>query len=245
MYKESSELVLKDTINPLDLESMSDDTANASVPFKLGTFKAIKNIWALRTPFVEKCSFGVPIVENLDAIAVLLSGLKVMEMGGGSGIFTSELLKRGIDITMWDLEEPTYNFTLSFVDQVMVIDDLHKDIVNHNPDVILLIWPDYDTSYGLEVAKAALDTNATILYLGEGYGGCTGDDDFHELLATDFIGGRCESLEDTYDAWFGIHDVWHMYTTKGANSSMLNIEQDLPHTDILKLDQLCEACKLI
>jgi len=54
----------------------------------------------------------------------------------------------------------------------------------------------------------------TVIFVGEGWGGCTGDDLFHDHLSSDF-----EKVEDYYDLpqWEGIHDYLAVYKRRSCS----------------------------
>jgi hypothetical protein len=70
---------------------------------------------------------------------------------------------------------------------------------------MFLCWPPYDTRMAEEALRAYAGN--AVVYVGEGYGGCTANDAFHERLKADF---ECVySVE--LPRWFGIHDhmtIW-------------------------------------
>lgn len=49
-------------------------------------------------------------------------------------------------------------------------------------NLVIMSWPPYDKSIGYLVAKACEKYKLQLLYIGEDYGGCTGDDELHELI---------------------------------------------------------------
>jgi hypothetical protein len=70
---------------------------------------------------------------------------------------------------------------------------------------LMLCWPPYDTP----MAAEALATYAgnTVIYIGEGYGGCTGNDKFHQLLEEQW-----EAVDNYHiPQWIGIHDYVCIY----------------------------------
>ena len=67
-------------------------------------------------------------------------------------------------------------------------------------DILIISWPEYSTSDAFEAIKA-WGPERPIIYIGEGHGGCTASDAFHEAF---------RPLSDQPDipllAWPGIHD---------------------------------------
>jgi hypothetical protein len=58
-----------------------------------------------------------------------------------------------------------------------------------------------------------------LLYVGEGYGGCTGNDEFHSILEDEsrfkFDSELSELLSNSTLSFYGIHDRWHLYKAIG------------------------------
>jgi hypothetical protein len=59
-----------------------------------------------------------------------------------------------------------------------------KDSELEKYDTFLCIWPPYNKPLAYNVFKKFLELNnvKTFIYIGEGYGGCTADDDFFDLI---------------------------------------------------------------
>ena len=172
----------------------------------------IKNI--IRGTLIKTQSYMTPIKENIDTLASLLKGKRVFDMGCGSGSLTYLLSNMGIDIDAYDLEEPTYCFDNSHT-YVYTSTDL-TDICRVKPDVVILSWPDYDSGFAYRVATFCLLESIPIYYLGEGYGGWTGDDEFHDLLANAFTCDEDTSLllNSTYRSYPCIYDKWSVFIPK-------------------------------
>jgi len=75
----------------------------------------------------------------------------------------------------------------------------------HRDRTLFLCWPPYDTPMGL--GHLVAHAGNWFIYVGEGSGGCTGDDAFHEYLREHF---ECvERVE--IPQWDGIYDdlsIW-------------------------------------
>lgn len=79
----------------------------------------------------------------------------------------------------------------------------------HRNRALLLSWPPYDTEFGHEALQAF--PGDTLFYIGEGWGGCTANDAFYELLNEEW-----EEVEYCHDhiSWSGIRDYLTMYRRK-------------------------------
>jgi hypothetical protein len=84
-----------------------------------------------------------------------------------------------------------------------------EKLTEHRNRALLLSWPPYDDSFAYEVLEAF--PGDTLFYIGEGDGGCTGDDAFFHLLYEDW-----EEVDYCRDhiSWSGIRDHLTMYRRK-------------------------------
>jgi hypothetical protein len=73
---------------------------------------------------------------------------------------------------------------------------------------LLSIWPAY--AEGWAAAALAVFRGSRLIYTGEGNGGCTADDAFHDLLDRDW------SLHAEIDIpqWWGLHDGLFLFNRK-------------------------------
>lgn len=82
-------------------------------------------------------------------------------------------------------------------------------------DVIVMTWPAYADNHAYRIARKMV-SGQYLVFNGESYGGCTGDDDFHELLLSDFEEDVTlnEELDEYHVRWNGINDFWKIYRKK-------------------------------
>lgn len=78
----------------------------------------------------------------------------------------------------------------------------------HRDRALLLVWP----PYGSPMARLAANAwrGEVLVYVGEGPGGCTADDSFHNLMEREFA----EVAEVANPCWDGIHDWVQIYRRK-------------------------------
>lgn len=72
----------------------------------------------------------------------------------------------------------------------------------------MLCWPSYDDPMGFNTLSTF--TGNKLIYIGEGDGGCTGDDKFHDLLREEWK----EVKEIDIRQWIGIHDAMFFFERK-------------------------------
>jgi hypothetical protein len=143
----------------------------------------------IRDKFINR--YGFAILWSV-AIEAMRPYAPLLEIGAGSGYWTYELKKHGIDCIATDTMDGQYGFFSRqtgeedklnrWQKQYIEIEKLNSvEAVRKYPKRNLLtVWPDYNSSW----AADALDifTGQVVIYMGEGPGNATADDRFHELL---------------------------------------------------------------
>jgi len=163
-----------------------------------------------RLEFVRKYGWAVPNEEALKTIEAFVGGDKVLEVGAGAGLWAKILSDMGIDIVATDIfEEGGYGYTQ---------EQAHYNIENMNHlkslecysdrNVLMLCWPPYDNSMAHEALMSFKGNK--LIYIGEGYGGCTGCDAFHNEVGTSMSSDKWNLVKEVdIPQWWGLHDsVW-------------------------------------
>lgn len=161
-----------------------------------------------RKQFVRKYAWAVP---NMAAINEIARHGKVVEIGAGSGYWAYLLREHGVDVVAYD-EKPYEN---KWCNNIWT--DIEKGDAdsgqNHPNRTLFLCWPPYETPMAYDAVKAHMEAGGRkVIYIGEGYGGCTGDDDFHDLMETEY---ECISTVHI-PQWYGIHDCLSIYQRIGG-----------------------------
>ena len=167
------------------------------------------NQFILREKLVKKFSWAIPNREALAAIAAL--GKPIVELGAGSGYWAMLLQKMGVTIIPVDREPPPNIFAHNTYTQI--IKGSCECLSGYPGYVLMLCWPPYCTPLAADAVKAYQGN--TIIYIGEGYGGCTGDDEFHVLLNN----GWELTQEIRIPQWYGMHDFMGIYQRKHGQTS--------------------------
>jgi hypothetical protein len=158
--------------------------------------------------FVPLFGFAILDSETVDCLAQFGP---LLEIGAGTGYWTYELQKAGVDIIATDIE-PTdqnhYKFTKFWV-PVEQLDGVAA-VEKYPGRSLLIVWPDYTATWSADVLKAYKGDR--VIYVGEGGGGCTACDEFHDYLDEHFI------LTDELGLYqfSGIHDrleIWERRET--------------------------------
>ena len=139
-----------------------------------------------RHAWIERFGFAIPCAEALDLIA---SHTPLVEVGAGTGFWAALLACRGADVIATDVGRGVSyagddDRWIGRFHPVEFMEASHA--VRSNPGRNLLsIWPSYNENW---IAKAAthLHPGRRFILIGEGEGGCTGDDALFELLDRNF-----------------------------------------------------------
>lgn len=173
-------------------------------------------LMTLRYSFVEQFGFVLLNEQLLNSVSDFLKDKSVCEIGAGTGWLSYQLQKKGVDIIPIDYKpgkDSEFGFKKLHTDILMTngIDYLE----NNFPEVVILSWPDYDTSFASDILKV-LQKGQTLIYIGEHEGGCTGDDAFFELLQqkTELNETMTDILQKKSLCWNGVHDTWYVFEVK-------------------------------
>lgn len=167
-----------------------------------------------------KYAWSIPDPASLELVAQAL-GEKAIEIGAGTGYWASLLAQMGIDMLCYDMDPPQLAGTNHWHSPRKKDDsgltgeirEIYYDVrkggtekVGEYPDrTLFLCWP----PYGSDMACKALQTyqGKRLIYIGEGDGGCTADEDFFQLLESEW------HLVDRHIPvqWSGIHDEIEVY----------------------------------
>jgi hypothetical protein len=169
-----------------------------------------------REAFLRDFGFALITAEVIDALTAHLAGKRVLEAGSGTGWLADQLAQRGIEIEAadWaDYRHPrpdadSHGYPMRTVYRL----DHYLDATTLLPgryDAILLVWPNLDSPFAANVARA-MTSGQMLIYCGEGRGGCTADDDFFDILASDFAVDEGASIAVNAGHWRfpGMRDKW-------------------------------------
>jgi len=134
-------------------------------------------------------------------LAEELEGKKVLEVMAGAGWLAKALSEHGVDITATDNYESHMNEgSHDQVTDVENMDALAALEANSDADVVIMSWPPLDNDIAQKVGEAT--QGKTLVYIGEGNGGCTATDEFHENMGIDNI--------IPIPNFVGVHDSVHI-----------------------------------
>ena len=197
------------------LKKYSDQTESFPLPFdddlfsfgSVGVKRRSSNIAEEMKVFQtlkEHGMFGMVTEEFADELAKYLEGKKVLEVMAGAGYLAHELHTRGVDIIAtddysWGIR-PYNDFPIEALDAAEAVKKYS------NVDYILVSWIPMGkpaTSFIKAVKEYCSDT--PILHIGEGGGGCTGNDYFFDNVI-EIDDENLYPAQRKFENFFGVHD---------------------------------------
>lgn len=151
-----------------------------------------------RDELIEEYAWAIP---NQEAIETIATYDPVLEVGAGNGYWAYLLRQLQVDVLATDADAPLDP------DWSPVWTASAQSVVPDYPDrTLLMVWPSYDEFWPTEALWAY--QGETVIYVGEGRGGCTADDRFHQLLHDEWTLGETVAIPQ----YLGLNDrleVWH------------------------------------
>jgi hypothetical protein len=198
-----------------------DDVPKDEQPF-LGTFGRERtfpfSMGEARWLAIKLFGFFLPFRETIEA---LLPHGPFLEVGAGCGTLSAALRAAGADVVATDADGTAilpnghgYAFQTGRRIEVIPMDGAQA-VAAHPGRLVLLSCPTYDDPWSERVLDA-IPIGGRILYVGEGMGGCTATDAFHEDLMRDFESEACIPTM----TWPSLHDRAEIFVrTKAAGKS--------------------------
>ena len=156
------------------------------------------NDWKEREEAVQKWAWAVPNKEALNAIK---RHSPIAEIGCGSGYWAMLLKEMGVDVTAYDQEEDKKQKEWTFRKEWFpIITGGPEKAALHPERALFLCWPPYEEPFAAECLKAY--KGDTLIYVGEGWGGCNANEEFWKLLEL----GWEEEETIFIPTWYGLHD---------------------------------------
>ncbi len=186
-----------------------------------------------RRKFTSDYAWAVPSPAAIDAIAGFAHGRPVLEVGAGRGLWAALLKEQGAEVIATDgycshgMETilPHQRSLETYMDVEALS---HVEAVARYGDrdtVLMTVWPPLEDP----MAAGALEAferkgGERLVVVGEGRGGCTGDDAFW---------GRLEKGWDEVDyvdipKWFGIYDGLTLYVRRPSTTPPRQPASPLP-----------------
>ena len=172
---------------------------------------------------VKHYAWAIPTEEAIEAI---VECGPVVEIGAGSGYWASLIAQKGGDVVAYDQHDPESNPDYPFEQGWFEVQRGGPEkAAEHSDRALFLCWPPYDAPFAADCVKAY--QGDTIIFVGEGSGGCTADNDFFRAVGERgcYWGDEEEPKEPPSDEWEqvksvdipqwdGIHDYMTIYRRK-------------------------------
>ncbi len=167
-----------------------------------------------RNDYVRRYAWTITAPETV-AFVVEHSGSAVVDPMAGSGWWAYLLGEAGVDVAASDLYLPGTDDNHWHRDvepwvPITALDGVEAVRQHGAGRSLLLAWPPYDSPAGADILDAFQGDR--VVFIGEGEGGCTGDDRLFALLDADWV----EVAAHRPVQWYGIHDHVIVYDRKPA-----------------------------
>jgi hypothetical protein len=194
----------------------SDEVFDQDFNLKLHT-----GVLYIRDLFTRVFGWSVPNQRSLDALIKFIGSDKVLEVGGGRGLWSALLQRSGVDATCTSYStihehKPISDDTRTWTDVILMdAETAIKTFSDRN--CLFMSWPYYYIT-AIEYFKGD-----KIVVIGEGPGGATDDisqvypafDDYTEIVNPDDGGFEQVGTIDI-PQWPGIHDKMFLYARKSS-----------------------------
>jgi hypothetical protein len=152
----------------------------------------------------EACCMYAWAVPCEETLAVLTAHAPIIEIGAGTGYWAKILRDRNVDVAAYDINPPEKgkkdnDFHADTLCWTTVAQGGPEAVEQHPNSTLFLCWP-YMDSTAYNCLKRY--QGATVVYIGEGEGGCTASDSFFHLLDKQWE----EVQSITCPQWYGVHD---------------------------------------
>lgn len=168
-----------------------------------------------RDEFVRTHAWAVPSMQGIEAIKKLVGNDTVLEIASGTGLWARLMQDAGIKVIPTDSYEG-YHFTKDVEKFTNVHIANHRKAIRdfgYKANALMFCWPPYTDPMAAQALK--MFKGNKLIYIGEGDGGCTGDDRFHN-----FIRRRWEEVDSVdIPQWYGLHDYMRLYIRAGSSRS--------------------------
>lgn len=198
-----------------------------------------------RARVTSEWTWAIPDPQALGFIVNVLDGRSVVELGAGNGYWAWLLRQCGVDVNAYDahpIGHPDswfdgnqwrenlkhYGLEVAKPKEWFPVEQGSHEVLalpTNSTRVLFLCWPDFDTPFAYDTTEAF--QGDTIIYIGEGPGGCNGDAAFHKLAfdSCSHWGAEectCNDIANEWEEvghfplpqWSGLHDDVYVFTRK-------------------------------
>ena len=184
----------------------------------------------VREEYIENVGFALFNMNLARELKSIIKDDKVLEICAGTGFISYALQKAGVDIIATDnyswINEGRLNkkpyIEVENIDGLEAINKYGKDV-----KWVLVSWPPYQEPIAYEAVKLLhkINPDATMIFLGEDWGGNTANDDFFEFTE-EIMEEETERCNEYYERFFGIYDslTFRKYKESGDTNEEKNCD---------------------
>ena len=166
-------------------------------------------IYKVRSEYIQRFGFAILTDSMIEAMRF---HNPIVEIGAGSAYWAFEMKKAGLDVIATE-PYPERSSRYANADWKMFTDfeklSGPRAAAKYEERTLLIVWPDYARDWAAKTLT--FYKGPKVIYVGEGSGGCTANDRFHNILEKDFK----EMGNIGMPQFDGIHDTMTVYTRKG------------------------------
>lgn len=169
-----------------------------------------REVMFYRDKYIEQVGFARISKDWVKPLARWVDKRKCLEVMSGSGALSYALRNEGVLIKATD--DFSWNkpfrpwLNVEDIDCILAVEKYGLEV-----DFIICSWPYMDdTAYRLLLKMREVNPKCRLIYIGEGYGGCTADDNFFDIAVEDDVKGFYEAVKK-FSSWWGIHDCPILY----------------------------------
>ncbi len=178
-----------------------------------------------RSTCCRKYAWAIPDPASVAFVASYLAP-RAIEIGAGTGYWAWQLAQYGIDILAYDEappdKVPNFYFSPPSEETPQTLVKTWHPVEHGSPELLplytdrtlFLCWPPYADP----MAHRCLQKyqGSRLVFIGEDEGGCTGTNDFFELLAQDWRSIAKHPIAQ----WDGMHDTITVYERKDPDGTL-------------------------
>jgi len=169
------------------------------------------NKWSLRDQFIKQIGFSLISFDWVIPLSKWIGNRKCLEVMSGTGALSFAIKQQGTDIIATDdfswtgqnnwNQSKNYWTDIENIDAVKAVEKYGKDI-----NIVIMSWP-YMDDIAYKVLQAMREVNpfCIMIFIGEGYGGCTANDEFFDNIV-EIEDKSFNNAVKEYKQWWGIHD---------------------------------------
>lgn len=181
--------------------------------FSKGTGADLEAVGATRQALATRYAWSLISPGDVTWIVEQLGGHGVVEVGAGTGYWAWQLEQAGVDVAAYDPHPPAEDNTFCKAGPyTTVLQDDASAVKHHQDRALLMVWPPYGGAHARHALS--LYEGDLLLYAGESAGGCTADDEFYDLLDTEWDEA---AVAPAHVTWWGVHCQLAAYTRKGGS----------------------------